>query len=275
MKSIRPRRVSHPNVILENYEASVAHLRDLFGAEFLMDLPRPEWHACLVDIGGLIFELFSPTNFLLHSRHGAHFLGMEYEADMTEVREAMAAHGVRSIRDIGVACHTSPADCFGVDFEFYQDSFYENLSADAAPRMISRVRPVEYWRDQHPLGMHGLKAYTIAVSDIEAAKCFVQSFLSGVVVRDEVRPEIAARALELQVADTLVELLSPMGDGLLRRQLERIGQGILSVVFRVRDLEQARRYFAQRNVELVNGTAWNRLLVAPTANLGVFFEFSE
>jgi catechol 2,3-dioxygenase-like lactoylglutathione lyase family enzyme len=274
-KSIRPRRLSHPNLILEDYDASLAHLQDLFGAVLLMDMPKPEWHASLVDIGGLIFELFSPPKFLLNSRHGPHFLGIEYEADMTEVRAAIAAHGVRIIRDLGIACHTAPADCIGVDFEFYQGSFYENLDPTVAPNMIERVRPPSYWRDEHPLGMQGLKAYTLAVSDIEAAKRFVQSFLSGVLVYDEARPESAARAIGLQVADAVLELISPTGNGPARRELERVGQGISSMVFRVRDLDQAKRYFLERNVELVGGTAPDRFLVAPEANRGVFFEFSE
>jgi catechol 2,3-dioxygenase-like lactoylglutathione lyase family enzyme len=262
-------------LILEDYDASLAHLQDLFGATLLMDMPKPEWHASLVDIGGLIFELFSPPKFLLNSRHGPHFLGIEYEADMAEVRAAVATHEVRIIRDLGVACHTAPADCFGVDFEFYERSFYENVDPSVAPNMIQRVRPAAYWRDEHPLGMERLKAYTLAVSDIEAAKRFVESFLGGEVMYDAARPEIAARAIGLQVADAVLELLSPTGDGTVRRELERVGQGILSVVFRVRDLDQARRYFAERNVGLVEGTAADRFMVAPAANLGLFFEFSE
>src|SRR5690348_12561458 len=119
MRSIRPRRASHFNLVLEDYDASVAHFRGLFGAEFLLDLPSPNWHACLIEIGGVIIEIFAPPAFLLHARHGAHFQGMEYEADMDQVRAAVADHGVRIIRDLGVALHTDPADCLGVDWEFY------------------------------------------------------------------------------------------------------------------------------------------------------------
>ncbi|HEY3694456.1 VOC family protein [Phenylobacterium sp.] len=270
-KSIRPRRMSHPNLVLEDFDASLAHLRTLFGAELLMDMPKPAWHACLVDIGGVVIEVFAPPAFLLNSRHGPHFLGMEYEADMTEVREAVAAHGIRIIRDLDVALHTHPADCFGVDFEFYEGTFY---GADT-PHMIQHVKPVEYWRDQHPLGLAGLKAYTLAVSDIEAATRFVQSFLSGEVTYETSRPAIAARAVGLQVADCVVELLTPDGDGPLQRQLQQIGQGIRSLVFRTRDIDQARRHFTEHDVELVAGTAPDSFAVAPAANLGVLFEFAE
>jgi catechol 2,3-dioxygenase-like lactoylglutathione lyase family enzyme len=281
-KSIRPRRMSHPNVILEDYDASLARLKDLLGAELMMDMPRAEWHACLVDIGGMIFELFAPPLFLLNSRHGPHYLGMEYEADMDEVDQALVDHGVRVIRKAqgardgarysGVqarAVHTNPPDCLGMDLEFYGGSFFE----DDPPMLPQRVKPADYWRDQHPIGMTGLKAYTVGVSDIEAASGFVQSFLSGRPVYDTARPGIGARAVGLQVADGVVELLTPTGDGSLRRELERVGQGILSMVFGVRDLDQARGYFTGRGVALAAGTSPDRFAVDPAATCGVSFEF--
>jgi hypothetical protein len=61
------------------------------------------------------------------------------------------------------------------------------------------------------------------------------------VVYDEARPAIGARAIGLQIADAVAEVLAPTGDGWLRNELMRTGQGILSNVFRVRDLDQARR----------------------------------
>jgi catechol 2,3-dioxygenase-like lactoylglutathione lyase family enzyme len=269
--SIRPRRVSHPNIVLEDFAASLAHFRELFDAELLLDLPSPAWHACLIDIGGVIFELFAPPNFLLHSRHGPHYLGVEYEADMDEVRAAVAAHGVRIIRDLGVALHTHPADGFGVDFEFYGGSFYDNVP----PTLTTPVKPAAWWRDEHPLGLMGLKAYTLAVSDIEAASSFLQSFLSAEPVYRAVRPEIAARAAGLQVADTLVELLAPAADGPLQRELQQIGQGMRSCVFRVRDLAQAHRYFTERGAALIRGTAPDSFALSPAANRGLLFEFAE
>jgi len=269
--SIRCRRMSHPNLVLEDYDASLAHFTKVFGAELILDMPRAEWHACLIDIGGVIIEIFAPPAFMLNSRQGPHILGIEYEADMTEVRAAVADHGVRIFRDLDVALHTHPADGFGVDFEFYQGSFYKN----EPPVLLKPVMPAEYWRDQHPLGLMGLKAYTLAVSDIAAADRFIKSFISGEPIYDEARPAIGARAVGLQVADCVVELLSPTGAGSLQRELQRIGEGMHSLVFRVRNLEQARGYFTERDVELIAGTAPDRFAIAPAANRGVYFEFSE
>jgi catechol 2,3-dioxygenase-like lactoylglutathione lyase family enzyme len=268
--SIRCKRVSHLNVVVQDYETSVAHLRDLFGAEYILDLPKPEWHAWLSEIGGVIFEFFAPPNFLLHARHGPHYQGIEYQADMDEVRAAVADHGVRIIRELVVAVHTHPADAYGADFEFYSGSFHDN----DPPVLTQLIKPAAYWRDEHPLGLLGLKAHTHMVSDIEAASRFMQSFVSGELLYDEARPALGARAIGLQVADAVLELLAPTGAGPLRSELEIIGQGIRSTVFQVRDLEQARRYFESRGTPLIAGSSPERFAIDPAANLGLLFEFS-
>lgn len=268
-KSIRPRRVSHPNVIMEDYEASLAHLTKVYGARFLLDLPKPEWHACLVEIGGMIFEIFAPPNFLLHTRHGPQYLGIEYEADMTEVRQSVADHGVRIVRELQVAIHSNPADCFGVDFEFYEGSFFVNTP----PVLQAPVGPMSYWTDEQPLGLTGLKAYTLAVSDIAKATAFIKSFVSGEQLYDEARPAIGARAVGLQVADSVLELITPTGPGATLTELQRIGEGIHSMIFGVRDLDKTRRELESHGVELVSGTKPGRLATTPETNRGIVFEF--
>lgn len=269
--SIRPRRVSHPNLVLEDFEASLTHFQAVFGAELLLDLPKPEWHACLFDVGGVIFELFAPPGFLLHTRIGPHYLGIEYEADMSEVRAAVAAHGIRITRDLGIALHTDPADCFGVDFEFYEGSFHDNTP----PHLTTLPRSAAYWRDEHPLGLMGLKAYTMVVSDLGRASCFLETFLSARPAYEAARPALAAQAVGMQVADCLVELLTPTGAGPLQRDLHQTGQGLRSTVFRTRDLDQARRYFTERGLELIDGTAPDSFALNPAANRGILFEFAE
>jgi hypothetical protein len=39
---IRPVRVNHVNLLLEDFDAAVAHLHDLYGARLLVDMPRPD-----------------------------------------------------------------------------------------------------------------------------------------------------------------------------------------------------------------------------------------
>lgn len=116
--SIKPVRMNHLNLVLEDFDASVAHFTGLYGAEFMADIPNPETHACLIEIGRVIYEIFVPNAWLLTARYGAHYVGLEYQADIDQVRAAIAERNIRVVRDIGLALHTHPADTLGVAFEF-------------------------------------------------------------------------------------------------------------------------------------------------------------
>ena len=271
-KSIRPVRVNHMNVVLEDVAVSVAHFQKVFGADLLADMPQKELHAYLVEMGRVIFEGFVPHEYLLTARYGPHYVGIEYQADMEEVREAIASHGVRIVRDIGIALHTHPADCFGIAFEFYDGYFHDREWELFGGK---KMKTAEYWRDEHPLGLTGLKAYTVAVRDIDAAGAFMQSFLSAEPVYEEARPAVQGRAVGFQVADAVLELLTPTGGGELQRHLDRYGDGIRSTVFGVRDIEQAKGYFTDRGIGLVPGAAPNSIAIPAEANLGVMFEYAE
>lgn len=264
------RSVNHVNVVLPDADASIAHFRDLYQAVFLRDLPQKEWHAYLIEIGGVIIEVFVPPTFLLNARYGAHHLGIEYEADIDEVREAVAAHKIGIVRDLGVTLHTDPADSLGAAFEFFGTSFFKMPELFTTP-----LQPPGYWRNEHPLQLTGLKAITLAVHDLEAAKSFLQSFLNAEPIFEAHRPELAARAIGLRVANSEIELLTPEGEGALQREMQRSGQGILSTVFGSANLEAVRDYFAQRSIALIPGTAPDRLAIAPADNLGLRFEFAQ
>jgi hypothetical protein len=270
MRSVSCRRVSHPNVVIENFGQSVKHLEDLYGGSFMSDLPGPNWHACLIEVGGLIFELFEPKHFMLHGRIGPHYLGIEYEADMAEARVAVADHGVRIMRDIELAFHTDPFYGFGVDYEFYGGTFY---GPDAA-HVTTFTKPAEYWR-AHPLGFTGFIGYTHAVSDLEAASKFVQSFLRGQPVYEAERASLGARSIGFKVADDICELISPSGNGVLMREMMTTGHGIRSTVWGVADIAGARRYFETKGLRVIDGTAPGSIAVDPKANLGLLFEFVE
>jgi hypothetical protein len=263
--TIRPVRVNHMNAVVEDFTAARVHFETLLGAEFLLDLPQAEWHAGLVETGRVIFELFAPPAFVLYARYGAHWLGIEYQADMDEVRASLSAHGIRIARDIGVALHTHPEDTLGVAFEFYGGSFHD----DRWPLLGGRtMHPAEYWRDAHPIGLTGLEGTTIVVRDIARAGAFLRGFL------DAQPLDADAHRARFRIADSDVELLAPATGELAARQIERYGEGILSTVFGVRDLDQARRHFAERDVPVIPGSAPGRIAIPPDRNLGLLIEFA-
>jgi hypothetical protein len=119
--SIKPFRMNHINVVVENFASSIAHFQKLYGAEFLIDMVKPEWHACLINIGEVIFEVFVPYEFLLTARFGPHYLELSikliwlrFERFLCSVSDGTLqqhlprySEGIRStffrVRDIGVA----------------------------------------------------------------------------------------------------------------------------------------------------------------------------
>jgi hypothetical protein len=270
--SIRPVRLNHMNLIWEDFDASVAHVSKLYEATIVMDIPPATMHAGLFEIGRVLFEFFCPLEYLPISRYGPHFVGLEYQADMTVARQAIAERGMRIIRDTGIAIHTDPADGFGVSFEFYDGQFHD---MDWEAQGGTSLRSAAFWRDEHPLGAVGHKCYTVAVHDSAAACAFFQSFLDGKVVYETERPAAGARAVGLQISDVVMEVLTPTGPGAIQDYLRDHGQGIYSNVIAVRDIDQARRFLTGRGVELAPGTAPGAFAIPGKANLGAVFEFSE
>lgn len=269
--------MNHINIVVGAYD-DVDHFADTYGAQFLLDLPKPEWHACLIGIGGVIFELFSPNDDILHARFGPHYLGVEYQIpDVSLARRAVQERGIRIIRELDTAFHMHPADVFGVSLEVYDQSFH----TDPPPvKTMQAIRPVEHWRDDHPLGLTGLKRIGVGVSDADAAVAFFTDLTDGTVIYEEARPAVDARAVGLQLADTVIELLTPVEGGAgaggeLAAHLARWGDGIRSTVFEVNDLGKVEAYFAGRGVQPRPGDAPGTLALDPADNAGVLFEFSE
>ncbi|MFT3965306.1 MAG: hypothetical protein QM690_05440 [Sphingobium sp.] len=268
-RSIRPVRVNHINMVLEDFDSAIAHFQSLYDADFLADYPQAEWHAGLFEIGRTIFEPFVPPAWLLSSRYGPHYLGIEYQADMDMVRTAIADHGIRIVRDIGLALHTHPADTLGVAFEFYDGAFHDR----EWERLGRAMRSAEYWRDDHPFGLTGLRGIALVVEDGDGAAAFLRSFLSAEPAYEEERPAIAAHAVGLTVADALVELLVPVGEGPIRRHLDRHGPGMRSTMMGVRDIGRAQFHFAERGLTLALGDRPGSFAIPAEENMGVIFEF--
>jgi len=60
--------MQHINIAARDFERTMAHFTDVLGAQYVYDMPAPQWHAVLVHVGGVLFELFVPEQFLLKWR---------------------------------------------------------------------------------------------------------------------------------------------------------------------------------------------------------------
>src|SRR5262249_18594136 len=114
-----------------------------------------------------------------------------------------------------------------------------------------------------------------AVNGLRQAGEDFRALFHNEVIYEEARPAVNGKAMGLQIADAVLELVEPAGGGPLQEQLLAHREGNPSTVFGVRDLDVARHYFAARGVELVGGTAPDTLAIPAHQNRGVIFEFSE
>ncbi|MGE0880459.1 MAG: VOC family protein [Acidimicrobiia bacterium] len=260
----------HVNMVTRDFDATVAHFQKLFGAQFARDIPAPEWHAGLIYMCGVLFEIFSPHQWLANGRYGPHWVGLEYQIDdVAKTRRLLAEHGVGLVRDIEIAIHTDAADTVGVAFEFYDQSFY-SFDDSYWPEPL---KPAEYWRDENPLGCFGLKRYSVVVADHEAALKRLRDLFVTATLYDEARDALGGRVTGLQMADSVLELMSPTTDGPLRAHHYRYGDGMRSVAFQATDLDRVRRHFEGQGIALETGDRANALALPATANLGLMMEF--
>ena len=116
---------------------------------------------------------------------------------------------------------------------------------------------------------------TVAVTDADAAAADFCSLLAGKSTPGETRPAVGAKAVSAAIADTIVEFLEPVAEGPVGDHLKQFGPGVMSNVFRVRDLEQARNFHADRNVTTITGLGADRIAAPPALNQGILFEFVE
>ncbi|MCB2048008.1 MAG: hypothetical protein KDE32_07240 [Novosphingobium sp.] len=270
MTKVTPGRLSHMNAVIDNYQDAVKHFVDVYDGNFMLDLPGPNWNACLIEIGGVITEFFGPFNFMLNTRNGAHWLGVEYEAPMKESRAAVAANNIRIYRDLEVAFHTNPADGFGVDYELYEGTFF----GPDAPNVQTHSRDPGYWRNEHPAGMTGIVGYTHVVADLDATGTFLENLFGSKKVYDAERPALGAIARGYEVSDHVVELLQPSGPGPLLSEMMRTGEGIRSSIIGVADLAKAQAHFESKGLPIIAGTQPDSFAIDPEANFGLLFEFA-
>ena len=108
-------KINHINQIVDDYDSSIAHLQDLFGGQFLMEIgANPVTAGCLVDVGGEIIEVLAPkvmdkAEGKLLAKYGPHYQGMEIMVpSVSDALEAVKERGIEILSDRGVHFYTRP-----------------------------------------------------------------------------------------------------------------------------------------------------------------------
>jgi catechol 2,3-dioxygenase-like lactoylglutathione lyase family enzyme len=265
--------MNHINALVEDFDAMVERYSDLYGAQFNLDMPGEHWHACLMTIGGVMFQFMAPHQYILNARMGPHYFGIEYVVpDVDKARDEVFARGLRIVRELDVAFHMHPVGAYGVAWEMFGKSFQDRENPPVA-------YPEPIWEDEtfaaQPMGWLGLKRYSMVAGDLAGVSDFITGFLGATESYEEDRPHIGAKAKGFAFADTVLEVLVPTGEGVIKDFHARYGDGLRSTVFQVKDLAAATAHLASKGVTLRDGDAPGVLAIAAEDNEGLIFEFSE
>lgn len=276
--------MTHLNALVEGYEDTIEHFEKTFGGQVNFRVPGApddpdDTDACVFTVGYVIFEFFAPRRRAergqgrLLERFGEHYLGIEFQVpDVAAARASCAELDIRIINDRGHMFFTYPGSCLGLSLELWEGNFYESLGPDSPQ---GPLHPRAYWRDEHPLGLDGLKRVSVAVADLDAASERLAVVTGATPMNREPRPLAAAVGSEFQLGDTVVELMAPTGPGPVASFLERYGEHMRSTVFRAADLGRVEKYLGEQGLSVVTGDRDDTLAVLPEQNHNLLFEFSE
>jgi catechol 2,3-dioxygenase-like lactoylglutathione lyase family enzyme len=272
-------KLVHVNQLVDDFEAAAAFYARAFGArEFWRGWDEEQRRdASLFVIGDVCIELFAPRDdqSLLGAslaRFGNSWHSFEWQVpDLAAARAALGERGVRVTTyrpDEFLMVH--PGDCHGMLLELCP------LEMDGDPRIEAGWDPSP-WRDEHPLGVTGLHALSIAVRDRAAATTWLTDLVAGAgVVHDQPRDEVGADATGVRVADHVVELVEPRSAaGPVADYIARSGQRLRSIEFGVVDVDRARAHLADCGLRVVPGSRAGAIAVAESDNWGVRWEFAE
>lgn len=278
------RTIEHINFVVDDYSAAQHHLFTKFGAQLNWDLEIPnrpdDVRAGLISLGPQLFEIFGPEHDSqngigkIYRAQGPGFIGIEWGVgeDLQAAKDALKEHGVRLRYEPkkkyypGTWFVSEPDDLFGLALECYIGTWY----TDQLPPDMKGVEPQPYWRDEHPLGIHGLRNFTVAVNDVDAAAARWQGVTGAAEV--ECGPGSHSGVRYFQAANTKMGLVGASPDNGVGDYLSRRGESIYSVTYTVENAERVAEHLAAESVpvERVSDTV---TVVPAETNHGIRLEF--
>jgi catechol 2,3-dioxygenase-like lactoylglutathione lyase family enzyme len=270
-------KVNHINQIVDDYDAAVGRLEDLFGGQVLMDIgPNPLTAGCLMQVGGEIVELLVPkvldkAEGKQLARYGPHYQGIEILVpSLPEALQAIREREIGILLERSTDFFTKPSATFGLCLQVSAGDWH----ADPPPvPYVNPLRPAQWWRE-HPIGYRGLHHISFACEDLVGAERFWCELTEGTVTHRSEWPAAAAAAVGLDIGIP-IELVAATGPGPIQDYLDRYGPRVWATTFAVFDLGATEAHFASRGIELSPGDAPGSMMVPPECNHQVVYQFVE
>lgn len=275
--------IQHINFVVSDYDAAKADFVKNFEAELNWELEIPnrpdDVRAALLTLGPQLFELFGPEHDSqngigrIFRAQGPGYVGIEWGVgDLGAAKEALRSNGIRIKYEPkkryypGTWFVSEPADLFGLALECYIGTWYTT----ELPEGFAPIKAAPYWRDEHPLGIHGLRNFTVAVRDVDAAAQRWQAVTGA--------EELSALPGPLRdmryftAANTVMGLVGPSAGSEITDYLDRRGESIHGVTFTVTNVDTVAKHLANNSIT-VQQPADGIVVVPAAANHGVRLEF--
>lgn len=279
MTSLTVTKLLHVNQLVDDLDKARAFYASVFGArEYWTGYDAAENRdASLFVIGETCIELFAPRDARSRlgaslARFGNSWHSFEWQVpDLEVARRALLERGIRiPIYRPGSFLMTHPGDCHGMLIELCP------LEMTGDPRIEPDWTPA-YWRDEHPLGVTGLRALTVAVRDLPAATAWLADLLGASPVHREERDGLDADVVAVPAGGAIIELAQTRSaNGPIGRYVASHGQRLRSIEIGVVDVERARSHLVGCGLRVVEGSRPGAIAVAVAEedNWGVRWEFA-
>jgi catechol 2,3-dioxygenase-like lactoylglutathione lyase family enzyme len=277
MAQIPVETLIHVNQLLGDFEGANRFYQDVFAAREYMNSYHEgeERDASLFLIGDTCIELFSPrteTSLLGRqlNRFGDCWHSWEWKVpDLAQAKAVLDDRGIRCGSYYpGAFLMTHPKDTHGMILELCP----HDMAND--PRLEPDWTPTPW--QEHPMGIEGLDCVSVAATDMTAAVDFLVDLVGAEPLYEVDRPLVGGRAVGLQVADHVVEIIGATDpDARVGAYLAAVGARLRSIRFTVRDLSSVERHLASKGIGTVPGDFEGSLAIDPADNYGVLWQFTE
>ncbi|MBY6687781.1 VOC family protein [Rhodococcus sp. BP-149] len=141
------------------------------------------------------------------------------------------------------------------------------------PRLAPDYDPL-WWRDNHPLGLHGLAYTTVITKDLDKATHIYADVLGGTVLERSTSTLTGTEDIYVRVGEAVVQLSLPTeADTIAGRDLATNGEAHHAAAFRVEDLDAAEKYLASKGIETESRDD-DTILSRPETTHGVPFRWT-
>ncbi|HXY93468.1 MAG TPA: VOC family protein [Acidimicrobiia bacterium] len=267
-RGFRIGKLFHLTPLVDSLADAEFFFNTVFAPVCMMRNYSSHWHrhAAIYVIADLSIEPMQPLAFedgrpdtswyRYMDRYGPHIHNMAfYVDDPSALAEHLERAGVRTTDGgaPGGTVFAHPKDTPGML------EFSESGGRFPWERMDPRFAPTwkafrdDYWPNRHPLGLERLSHLTVVVHDVADAARFYTDVLGARALdgQESTVPEADA-AFVLVGEDTVLELVHPRDpESVAGRELASVGQCVVAVTFRVRDLARAEEFLRQRELPVV------------------------